>query len=52
MSKVWPITGGASSLAPSIAEAVLASGDQIVDGAREPRWLFVMGGVIRPSTTF
>jgi NAD(P)-dependent dehydrogenase (short-subunit alcohol dehydrogenase family) len=36
MSKVWLITGSASSLGRNIAEAVLASGDCLVATARDP----------------
>jgi NAD(P)-dependent dehydrogenase (short-subunit alcohol dehydrogenase family) len=39
MSKVWLITGSASGLGRSIAEAVLASGDRLVATARDPRRL-------------
>src|SRR3984957_10993945 len=39
MSKVWFITGSASGLGRNIAEAVLASGDQLVATARDPRRL-------------
>src|SRR6266849_1874625 len=37
MSKVWLVTGSASGLGRSIAEAVLASGDRLVATARDPR---------------
>src|SRR5215468_2021567 len=36
MSEVWFITGSASGLGRSIAEAVLASGDRLVATARDP----------------
>ena len=36
MSKVWLITGSARGLGRSIAEAVLAHGDQLVATARNP----------------
>jgi NAD(P)-dependent dehydrogenase (short-subunit alcohol dehydrogenase family) len=36
MSKVWLVTGSASGLGRNIAEAVLASGDQLVATARDP----------------
>jgi len=36
MSKVWFITGAARGLGRCIAEAVLASGDQLVATARDP----------------
>ena len=36
MSKVWLITGAARGLGRSVAEAVLASGDRLVAGARDP----------------
>ena len=39
MSKVWFVTGSASGLGRNIAEAVLASGDQLVATARDPRRL-------------
>jgi NAD(P)-dependent dehydrogenase (short-subunit alcohol dehydrogenase family) len=39
MSKVWLVTGSASGLGRSIAEAVLASGDRLVATARNPRGL-------------
>jgi len=39
MSKVWLVTGSASGLGRNIAEAVLASGDQLVATARDPRRL-------------
>lgn len=39
MSKVWLVTGSASGLGRSIAEAVLASGDLLVATARDPRRL-------------
>lgn len=39
MSKVWLVTGAASGLGRSIAEAVLASGDRLVATARDPRRL-------------
>ena len=39
MSKVWLVTGSASGLGRSIAEAVLTSGDRLVATAREPRRL-------------
>src|SRR2546426_11131454 len=39
MSKVWFVTGSASGLGRSIAEAVLASGDRLVATARDPRRL-------------
>jgi NAD(P)-dependent dehydrogenase (short-subunit alcohol dehydrogenase family) len=39
MSKVWLVTGSASGLGRSIAEAVLASGDRLVATARDPRRL-------------
>jgi NAD(P)-dependent dehydrogenase (short-subunit alcohol dehydrogenase family) len=39
MSRVWLVTGGASGLGRSIAEAVLASGDRLVATARNPRRL-------------
>ena len=39
MSKVWLVTGSASGLGRSIAEAVLASGDRLVATARDPRQL-------------
>jgi NAD(P)-dependent dehydrogenase (short-subunit alcohol dehydrogenase family) len=36
MSQVWLVTGSASGLGRSIAEAVLASGDRLVATARDP----------------
>ncbi|ARP82246.1 short-chain dehydrogenase/reductase [Bordetella genomosp. 8] len=36
MSKVWLLTGAARGLGRSISEAVLASGDRLVAGARDP----------------
>jgi NAD(P)-dependent dehydrogenase (short-subunit alcohol dehydrogenase family) len=39
MSRVWLVTGSASGLGRSIAEAVLASGDRLVATARDPRRL-------------
>ena len=39
MTKVWLVTGSASGLGRSIAEAVLASGDSLVATARDPRRL-------------
>jgi NADP-dependent 3-hydroxy acid dehydrogenase YdfG len=39
MAKVWLVTGSASGLGSSIAEAVLASGDRLVATARDPRRL-------------
>ncbi|HTB93603.1 MAG TPA: SDR family oxidoreductase [Candidatus Sulfotelmatobacter sp.] len=39
MSKVWLVTGSASGLGRNIAEAVLASGDQLVATARDPQHL-------------
>jgi NAD(P)-dependent dehydrogenase (short-subunit alcohol dehydrogenase family) len=39
MHKVWLVTGSASGLGRSIAEAVLESGDQLVATARDPRRL-------------
>ena len=39
MSKVWFVTGSASGLGRSIAEAVLTSGDHLVATARDPRRL-------------
>jgi len=39
MSKVWLVTGSASGLGRSIAEAVLASDDRLVATARDPRRL-------------
>jgi NAD(P)-dependent dehydrogenase (short-subunit alcohol dehydrogenase family) len=39
MSKVWLVTGSASGLGRSIAEAVLASGDRLIATARDPRRL-------------
>ena len=36
MSKVWLVTGSASGLGRTIAEAVLASGDRLVATARDP----------------
>jgi NAD(P)-dependent dehydrogenase (short-subunit alcohol dehydrogenase family) len=39
MSKVWLVTGSASGLGRSIAEAVLTSGDHLVATARDPRRL-------------
>src|ERR1700732_481878 len=36
MHKVWLVTGSASGLGRSIAEAVLESGDQLVATARDP----------------
>jgi NAD(P)-dependent dehydrogenase (short-subunit alcohol dehydrogenase family) len=39
MSKVWLVTGSASGLGRSIADAVLASGDRLVATARDPRRL-------------
>src|SRR5258708_19850954 len=37
MSKVWLVTGSASGLGRSIAEAVLASGDRLVATARDTK---------------
>ena len=39
MAKHWFVTGSASGLGRSIAEAVLASGDSLVATAREPKRL-------------
>src|SRR5262249_30286517 len=39
MSKVWFVTGSASGLGRNIAEAVVASGGQLVATARDPRRL-------------
>jgi len=39
MPKVWLVTGSASGLGRNIAEAVLASGDQLVATARDPQHL-------------
>jgi NAD(P)-dependent dehydrogenase (short-subunit alcohol dehydrogenase family) len=39
MSKIWLVTGSASGLGRTIAEAVLASGDRLVATARDPRRL-------------
>jgi len=39
MSRIWLVTGSASGLGRSIAEAVLASGDRLVATARDPRRL-------------
>ncbi|MDB6000112.1 MAG: rmlD substrate binding domain protein [Rhizobacter sp.] len=39
MSKVWLITGSASGLGRTIAEAVLAAGDRLVATARDPQLL-------------
>jgi NAD(P)-dependent dehydrogenase (short-subunit alcohol dehydrogenase family) len=39
MSKVWLVTGSASGLGRSIADAVLASGGRLVATARDPRRL-------------
>lgn len=39
MSRVWLVTGSASGLGRSIAEAVLRSGDRLVATARDPRRL-------------
>src|SRR5262249_3833933 len=39
MSKVWLVTGSASGLGRYIAEAVLASGDNLLATARDPRRL-------------
>jgi len=39
MSQVWLVTGSASGLGRSIAEAVLATGDRLVATARDPRRL-------------
>jgi NAD(P)-dependent dehydrogenase (short-subunit alcohol dehydrogenase family) len=39
MTRVWLVTGSASGLGRSIAEAVLASGDYLVATARDPRRL-------------
>src|ERR1700729_4254041 len=39
MNKVWLVTGSASGLGRSIAEAVLESGDQLVATARDPKRL-------------
>jgi NAD(P)-dependent dehydrogenase (short-subunit alcohol dehydrogenase family) len=39
MARVWLVTGTASGLGRSIAEAVLASGDRLVATARDPRRL-------------
>src|SRR5258708_27429801 len=39
MDKVWLVTGSASGLGRSIAEAVLESGDQLVATARDPKRL-------------
>ena len=36
VTKVWLVTGSASGLGRSIAEAVLASGDRLVATARDP----------------
>lgn len=54
MSKVWLITGSASGLGRHIAEAVLASGDQLVATARDPSRLQGLvdryGNRVRPTT--
>jgi NAD(P)-dependent dehydrogenase (short-subunit alcohol dehydrogenase family) len=39
MSKVWLVTGSARGLGRHIAEAVLAKGDRLVAGARDPQRL-------------
>jgi NAD(P)-dependent dehydrogenase (short-subunit alcohol dehydrogenase family) len=39
MSKVWLVTGSASGVGHSFAEAVLASGDRLIATARDPRRL-------------
>src|SRR6266481_7554095 len=39
MTRVWLVTGSASGLGRSIAEAVLASGDRLVATARDPHRL-------------
>jgi NAD(P)-dependent dehydrogenase (short-subunit alcohol dehydrogenase family) len=39
MSKIWLVTGSASGLGRSVAEAILASGDRLVATARDPRRL-------------
>jgi NAD(P)-dependent dehydrogenase (short-subunit alcohol dehydrogenase family) len=39
MAKVWLVTGSASGLGRSIADAVLTSGDRLVATARDPRRL-------------
>ena len=53
MSKVWLVTGSASGLGRDIAEAVLASGDNLVATARDPRKLDDLvkkyGGQIRTA---
>ena len=36
MSKVWLVTGAARGLGRAISEAVLAAGDRLVAGARDP----------------
>jgi NAD(P)-dependent dehydrogenase (short-subunit alcohol dehydrogenase family) len=39
MAKIWLVTGSASGLGRSIADAVLASGDCLVATARDPHRL-------------
>ncbi|MEY8111864.1 SDR family NAD(P)-dependent oxidoreductase, partial [Burkholderia cenocepacia] len=36
MSKVWLVTGAARGLGRAISEAVLAAGDRLVAGVRDP----------------
>ena len=53
MAKVWLITGSSRDLARTLAEAVLAAGDQIVATARRPAQLSDMmdrhGGQVRAA---
>jgi len=44
MQKVWLITGSASGLGRAITEAVLAAGDRVVAGARQPSELSALVG--------
>src|SRR3954470_6768671 len=44
MSKVWLITGSSRGLGRALAEAVLASGDQVVATARDVPALDGLGG--------
>lgn len=53
MPKVWLVTGSASGLGRSIAEALLVSGDYLVATARDPRRLEDLvqkyGGAVRTA---
>src|ERR1700687_4403803 len=54
MAKVWLITGSGNGLGRDIAEAVLATGDSVVAGARRTEELAPLvaqyGGRVKPVT--